>query len=40
LNKKLANDNIDITVNSVHPGIIKTEFHFLMILTIKQIAQK
>jgi NAD(P)-dependent dehydrogenase (short-subunit alcohol dehydrogenase family) len=40
LNKKLTNDNIDITVNSVHPGIIKTEFHFLMILTIKQIAQK
>eukprot|EP01080_Neovahlkampfia_damariscottae_P006955 gene6955-11117_t len=27
LNKKLKNDKIDITVNSVHPGIITTELH-------------
>ena len=28
LNKKLQNDKIDIQVNSVHPGVIKTELDF------------
>jgi len=27
LNRKLKNSNINITVNSVHPGIIRTELH-------------
>jgi NAD(P)-dependent dehydrogenase (short-subunit alcohol dehydrogenase family) len=37
LNKKLKKDNLDITVNSLHPGLIKTEFEILfLILELKE----
>jgi hypothetical protein len=31
----LKKDNLDITVNSLHPGLIKTEFEILLFLILE-----